>query len=51
MLGLDIDIAMLAMNPTQYGNYAKVALPAAQEKCGRDCDEGSALAGWCKAYG
>ena len=26
---LDIDVAMLAMNPTRYGDYAKVALPSA----------------------
>lgn len=32
MLDLDIDVAILAMNPTQYGNYAKVALPAARRK-------------------
>ena len=28
----DIDACILAMNPTQYGNFAKVALPAAREK-------------------
>jgi len=32
MLDLDIDIAMLAMNPTKYGDYAKVALPAARKR-------------------
>lgn len=26
---LDIDVALLAMNPTKYGDFAKVALPAA----------------------
>jgi len=29
---LDLDVAILAMNPTKYGNFAKVALPAAREK-------------------
>jgi aryl-alcohol dehydrogenase-like predicted oxidoreductase len=29
---LDFDIAMLAINPTQYRNYANIALPAAQKK-------------------
>jgi hypothetical protein len=29
---LEIDVAILAMNPTKYGNFAKVALPAAREK-------------------
>ncbi len=29
---LEFDVALLAMNPTKYGNYAKVALPVAQEK-------------------
>jgi len=29
---LDFDIAMLAINPTQYRNFANVALPAAREK-------------------
>jgi aryl-alcohol dehydrogenase-like predicted oxidoreductase len=29
---LDPDVAMLAMNPTQYGDFAKVALPAARQK-------------------
>ena len=28
----DFDVALLAMNPTGYGNYAKVALPAARKK-------------------
>ena len=28
----DIDVCILAMNPTQYGNFAQVALPAAREK-------------------
>ena len=32
MLKLDIDVAMLAMNATKYGDYAKVALPAARRK-------------------
>lgn len=29
---LDFDMALLAMNATQYGDFAKVALPAAQRK-------------------
>ncbi len=29
---LDIDVAMLAMNATKYGDYAKVALPVAKRK-------------------
>ena len=29
---LDFDVALLAMNPTGYGNYAKIALPAARKK-------------------
>jgi uncharacterized protein len=29
---LDFDVAMLAMNPTKYRNYAEIALPVAQEK-------------------
>jgi len=29
---LDFDIALLAMNPTGYGDFAKVALPSATEK-------------------
>ena len=29
---LDIDVALLAMNPTQYGKFAQVALPAARKK-------------------
>jgi uncharacterized protein len=29
---LDFDIAMLAINPTKYRNYAEIALPAAQKK-------------------
>jgi len=29
---LDVDVAILAMNPTKYGNFAKVALPAARKK-------------------
>lgn len=29
---LDIDVALLAMNPTKYGNFAQVALPAARTK-------------------
>jgi aryl-alcohol dehydrogenase-like predicted oxidoreductase len=28
---LDIDVAILAMNPTKYGNFAEVALPAARK--------------------
>lgn len=28
----DIDACMLAMNPTQYGNFVEIALPAAMEK-------------------
>ena len=32
MLKFDIDVAMLAMNPTRYGDYAKVAMPAARRK-------------------
>jgi aryl-alcohol dehydrogenase-like predicted oxidoreductase len=32
MRRLDIDIAILGMNPTQYGDYVKVALPAARER-------------------
>jgi aryl-alcohol dehydrogenase-like predicted oxidoreductase len=28
---LDVDVAILAMNPTKYGNFAKVALPAARK--------------------
>lgn len=29
---LDFDVAMLATNPTQYGNYAEVAIPVAKAK-------------------
>lgn len=29
---LDFDVALLAMNATQYGNYAKIALPVARKK-------------------
>jgi len=29
---LDFDVALLAMNPTGYGDFAKVALPAARKK-------------------
>jgi predicted aldo/keto reductase-like oxidoreductase len=29
MLNLDIDVAIVGMNPTQYGDYIKVAMPAA----------------------
>ena len=29
---LDIDVCLLAMNPTQYGDFVKVALPVAQQK-------------------
>ena len=29
---LDFDITLLAMNPTNYGNFSQVALPAAREK-------------------
>lgn len=29
---LEFDVAMLAMNPTKYGNYADIALPVAQKK-------------------
>ncbi len=29
---LEFDACMLAMNPTTYGNFAKIALPAAREK-------------------
>jgi len=29
---LDFDVTMLAMNPTKYGDYAEVALPAARQK-------------------
>ena len=29
---LDFDVAVLAMNATQYGNYAKIALPVARKK-------------------
>jgi hypothetical protein len=29
---LDVDVAILAMNATQYGDFAKVALPVAREK-------------------
>ena len=29
---VDVDACILAMNPTQYGDFAKVALPAAQQK-------------------
>lgn len=29
---LDFDITLLAMNPTKYGNFSQVALPAAREK-------------------
>ena len=29
---LDVDIAILAMNPTKYGDFAKVALPVARQK-------------------
>lgn len=28
----DLDVALLAMNPTKYGNFAQVALPAARRK-------------------
>jgi uncharacterized protein len=29
---LDFDVTMLAMNPTKYGNFVEIALPAAREK-------------------
>lgn len=29
---LELDVAMLAMNPTKYGHFAEIALPAAREK-------------------
>ena len=29
---LDLDMCILAMNPTKYGDFAQVALPAANEK-------------------
>jgi len=29
---LDIDVCILAMNPTQYGHFAQIALPVAREK-------------------
>lgn len=29
---LDVDVAILALNPTKYGDFAKVALPVAREK-------------------
>jgi len=29
---LDLDVVMLAMNPTKYGDFAKVTLPAARKK-------------------
>ena len=29
---LDFDVTLLAMNPTNYGNFTEVALPAAREK-------------------
>lgn len=29
---LDMDVCILAMNPTQYGHYAQIALPAARER-------------------
>jgi len=29
---LPVDVALLAMNPTKYGNFARVALPIAREK-------------------
>ncbi len=29
---LDVDVALLAFNPTQYGNYAEIALPAARKQ-------------------
>ncbi len=29
---LDVDVAILALNPTKYGDFAKVALPAARQK-------------------
>jgi hypothetical protein len=29
---LDVDIAILALSPTKYGDFAKVALPVAREK-------------------
>jgi len=32
MLKLDIDIAILGINPTQYGEYVKVALPTARKR-------------------
>jgi predicted aldo/keto reductase-like oxidoreductase len=32
ILNLDFDIAMLAINPTKYRNYAEIAMPAANEK-------------------
>jgi aryl-alcohol dehydrogenase-like predicted oxidoreductase len=32
MLNLDFDIAMLAINPTKYRNYASIAVPVAREK-------------------
>lgn len=28
----DMDVALLAMNPTKYGNFAQIALPAARKK-------------------
>jgi len=28
----DLDVALLAMNPTKYGNFAQIALPAARKK-------------------
>jgi predicted aldo/keto reductase-like oxidoreductase len=32
MENLDVDVAILALNPTKYGDFAKVALPVASEK-------------------
>ena len=29
---LEVDVAILAMNPTQYGDFAEIALPVAREK-------------------
>jgi predicted aldo/keto reductase-like oxidoreductase len=29
---LDFDVTLLAMNPTNYGNFTEIALPAAREK-------------------
>ncbi len=32
LMNLDFDVAMLAINPTKYRNYAEIALPVAREK-------------------